>query len=226
MTAPILITGTSKGLGKALAKEFEKLGHIVVGCSRHPLDHPHHFQVDCSKLAEVQAFAEEVVSDFGVPSRIIHNASVINTPGPSWEQDAQEVEALFRINVLSTFYLIKAFIPFMIKAQNGIFITISTEWGRHGEGKVAPYSSSKFAIEGWMQALSKELPSPLAAIALDPRGGFQTQMLEKGRPEVYSYGAKPDQWAQVAAPFILSLGKEDSGKPITCPALQKTPSSK
>jgi NAD(P)-dependent dehydrogenase (short-subunit alcohol dehydrogenase family) len=219
MTAPILITGSSKGLGKALAKEFERLGHTVVGCSRHPIDHPNHFQVDCSKLAEVRAFAEEVIKDFGSPSLLIHNAAVINTPAPSWELEAQEVEDLFRTNVMSAFYLIKAFLPHMIAAQKGIFITMSTEWGRKGEGLVAPYCASKFAIEGWMQALAKEIPSPLAAIALDPKGGFQTQMLEKGHPKVYSYGALPDDWAKAAAPYILSLTRKENGQAITCPSM-------
>jgi len=217
MSAPILITGTSKGLGKALAKEFERLGHVVVGCSRHPLDHPHHYQVDCSHLPEVLAFATEVVKEFGPPSHIIHNAGIINTPAPSWELDTTEVEELFRVNLFSAFYLMKAFLPYMIDQGAGTFVSISAEWGRHGEGKVAPYSASKFALEGWMQALAKELPSPLAAIALDPGGGFQTQMLEKGRPEFYKFGADPELWAKSAAPYILSLSREQNGKPLTCP---------
>ena len=82
--------------------------------------------------------------------------------------------------------------------------------------QVAPYCGSKWAIEGLTRALADELPYGLAAIPLNP-GVIHTQMLEVCFGDSASSYQRPEQWAKKAAPFLLELGPEDNGDPLTAP---------
>jgi NAD(P)-dependent dehydrogenase (short-subunit alcohol dehydrogenase family) len=81
---------------------------------------------------------------------------------------------------------------------------------------VAPYCATKWAIEGLTRALAQELPGGLAAIPLNP-GIINTEMLRScfgGSAAGFPTAA---QWATAAAPFLLSLGPAQNGKPLTAP---------
>ena len=150
------------------------------------------------------------------PDLLINNAAVINRSEPLWELHPREFEAVFHVNVVGTFNTIKYFLPAMIAAGSGVVVNFSSGWGRSTSPEVVPYCASKFAIEGLSRGLASELPRGLAAVAFNP-GIIHTDMLAScfgGRAAAFP---SPDEWAETAVPFLLSLDASDNGKSVDVP---------
>ncbi len=222
----IVITGVTRGLGRAMANEFARLGHTVVGCGRSQkeiaqlraeLGKPHDFAlVDVAADDQVKAWAAEVLGAYGAPSLLLNNAAIINRNARLWEVSADEFSQVMDVNVKGTVSVIRHFLPAMIKAGQGVVVNFSSGWGRSTDAEVAPYCASKWAIEGLTQSLSQELPSGLAAVALNP-GIINTDMLRSSFGGSASSYPSPERWAKTAVPFLLRLGPGDNGKQLTAP---------
>jgi NAD(P)-dependent dehydrogenase (short-subunit alcohol dehydrogenase family) len=220
----IVITGATRGLGRALVASFSVGGHTVVGCGRgdghvralrEEFPGPHHFsRVDVTDLRAVEAWANEVATKFGPPDLLINNAALMNTPAPLWEVPPEEFGAMIDVNVKGVFNVIHAFVPAMVQRMSGVIVNLSSGWGRSTSPEVAPYCATKYAIEGMTLALAQELPNGMAAIPLNP-GIIDTDMLRQAWAEGASSYPKPDAWAKRAAPFLLTLGAKDNGRPLT-----------
>lgn len=220
----IVITGVTRGLGRALCTEFVERGHRVVGCGRSPelvtqlsetFPESCRFDlVDVSYADEVSAWAEQVIEEVGTPDLLINNAAIINAPAPLWEVPLADFQQLININVKGVFHVIRGFVPAMVAAKRGVIINLSSGWGRSVSPEVASYCASKYAIEGLTQAMALELPEEMAAIPLNP-GVIDTEMLRSCWGE--DAGMYPDavDWAKRAAPFILDLGPKDSGQSLS-----------
>ena len=103
------------------------------------------------------------------------------------------------------------------KQKKGVIVNFSSGWGRSVSPEVGPYCMSKWAIEGLTKAMAEELPNGMAAVPLDP-GIIDTEMLRSCWADGAGNYPKAEAWAEVAAPFILSLGAKDNGKSISVPA--------
>lgn len=220
----IVITGTTKGLGRAMAAEFARLGHHVAGCGRSAeaqallqkeYGSSHLFQAaDVTSEDDVRTFAKAVVSKFGAPDLLINNAAIINPNAHLWEVPAEEFNRVIDINLKGVANVLRYFIPAMLPRRAGIIINFSSGWGRSTSAEVAPYCATKWGIEGLTQALAQELPNGMAAIPLNP-GIIDTDMLRScfgGSAEAYP---EPSQWAKKAVPFILSITARQNGQPLS-----------
>jgi NAD(P)-dependent dehydrogenase (short-subunit alcohol dehydrogenase family) len=222
----VLITGVSRGLGRAMVEGFIARGHTVVGCGRSEkhvkalkaaFPAPHRFfQVDVSKDTQVAIWAREVLTNFGPPDLLLNNAAVINKNAPLWEVPAVEFDELMQVNVIGVANVLRHFLPRMVERRAGVIVNFSSGWGRSVAPDVAPYCASKWAIEGLTQALAQELPKHMAAVPLNP-GIIHTDMLAScfgGSARSYP---SPEEWAERAVPFLLSLGPQDNGQPLSVP---------
>jgi NAD(P)-dependent dehydrogenase (short-subunit alcohol dehydrogenase family) len=222
----VVITGVTRGLGRAMGEEFARLGHTVVGCGRSQkeikqlraeLGKPHDFAVvDVAIDAEVKSWSVEVLRSNGPPGLLLNNAAIINKNARLWEVSADEFSQVIDVNVKGTVSVIRHFLPAMIKAGQGVIVNFSSGWGRSTDAEVAPYCASKWAIEGLTQSLSQELPSGPAAVALNP-GIINTDMLRSCFGGSASSYSSPERWANTAVPFLLKLGPTDNGKQLTAP---------
>ena len=220
----IVITGTSRGLGRALVAGFVARGHTLSGCSRsvEAMAHlqrdytaPHFFQeVDVSCPGNVAAWADLAVEKNGVPDLVVHNAAVINPNSFLWEVADASMSELIDINVKGTFYVCKAFLKHMIPRGRGVLVNMSSGWGRSAAAEVATYCSSKWAVEGLSRSLALELPGDMAVIPVNP-GVIHTQMLESCMGTAAESFSEPDRWAERAVPFLLGLTGRDNGQPLT-----------
>jgi NAD(P)-dependent dehydrogenase (short-subunit alcohol dehydrogenase family) len=220
----ILITGVTRGLGRALAEWFIAEGHTVIGCGRGAeqiLDlrfgfgAPHRFDiVNVAEAAKVDVWSETVSATHGAPDVLINNAALMNTPAPLWKVPADEFKRLIDVNVTGTANVIRAFVPAMVERGTGTIVNLSSGWGRSVSAEVAPYCASKYAIEGLTKALALELPKGMTAVPLNP-GVIDTDMLRIGFGESAADYGKPAAWAKTAGPFILRLGPKDNGKSLT-----------
>ncbi len=222
----VVITGATKGLGRAMVEEFAKLGHTVLGCGRsdgeitrlqRAFAAPHDFQqLNVAADAEVKAWAARLLASHGPPDLLLNNAAIINRNAPLWQVGAREFSDVVDINIKGVANTIRHFAPAMVARQAGVIVNFSSGWGRSTNAEVAPYCATKWAIEGLTQSLAQELPPGLAAIALNP-GIINTEMLQSTFGGSASGYRSPAEWAKTAVPFLLKLGPAQTGRPLTAP---------
>ncbi|HTY86981.1 MAG TPA: SDR family oxidoreductase [Candidatus Acidoferrum sp.] len=222
----VLITGVSRGCGRALAEEFLRLGHRVLGCGRSEREigrlrqqfaAPNDFAVvDVAADAAVAAWARRVLPLHGAPDLLLNNAGIIHRNAPLWQVKAEEFSAVMDVNLKGPANVIRHFVPAMIERRSGVIVNFSSGWGRSTSAEVAPYCATKWGIEGLTQALAQELPPGLAAVPLNP-GIIDTDMLRSCFGDAASGYPSPTEWASVAVPFLLQLGPSDNGRPLTVP---------
>jgi len=226
MTKLIVVTGVSRGLGRALTNGFIEKGHTVIGTARSGVaiaelssayPAPHRFDVvDHADQKQVEQWVSSIVQQHGAPDLLINNAATINANAPLWEVPDEDFSSLIDINVKGVFYTCKGFLPAMIEKGSGILVNLSSGWGRSVSPEVAPYCASKWAIEGLTQALAQELPQGLAAVPINP-GVINTEMLQSCFGSSASDYRDATQWAKTAVPFLLKLDASSNGQPITAP---------
>ncbi len=222
----ILITGVTRGLGRAMVDEFARLGHTVAGCGRSTreieklrsvIGAPHEFYaVNVADDDAVKTWASVVMNSQGVPDLVLNNAGVINANARLWEISAREFSEVVDINLKGVANVIRHFAPEMVKRKQGVIVNFSSGWGRATDAEVAPYCATKWAVEGLTQSLAQELPSSMAAMALNP-GIINTDMLRSCFGGSATNYPSAQAWARVAVPFFLQLGPGDNGKQLTVP---------
>ena len=222
----VVITGVTRGLGRAMVNEFVRQGHTVLGCGRsqkaiealrRQFGAPHDFAVvDVASDEQVKAWTSRLLGSSGPPDLVVNNAALINRNAPLWEVPEGEFSQVIDVNIKGTANVIRQFAPAMIQRQRGVIVNFSSGWGRATDAEVAPYCATKWAIEGLTQALAQELPSGMAAVALNP-GIINTEMLQSCFGGSASGYPSPTQWAASAVPYLLNLGPRDNGKQLTAP---------
>ena len=222
----VLITGATRGLGRAMTARFVEAGHTVVGCGRgaeaiaelqKTCGEPHRFAaVDVADDAAVRAWAADVLAEVGPPDLLLNNAALVNRNAPLWQVAAEEFSRVIDVNIKGVANVIRHFVPAMIERGSGVIVNFSSGWGRSTSPEVAPYCATKYAIEGLTLALADELPRGMAAIPLNP-GVIDTEMLRSCFGN--SAGAYPDaeRWSRSAVPYLLRLGPRDNGQSLTVP---------
>ncbi len=220
----VVITGATRGLGRAMAAEFVQRDWTVVGCgsseasaasARGRFPEPHRLDaVDVTSDTEVRAWADDVMRELGPPSLLLNNAAVINRSAPLIELDEAEFGRVIDVNIKGVANVIRHFVPAMIENGRGIVVNFSSGWGRSTSPEVAPYCATKWAIEGLTQALAQELPAGMAAIPLNP-GVIDTDMLRSCFGGAAGSYPSPEEWAKRAVPAILRFDAGDNGRPMS-----------
>ncbi|KAI3993244.1 hypothetical protein MKX01_009987 [Papaver californicum] len=232
----ILITGVSKGLGKALALEMAKRGHTIIGCSRSqdkldslqteltssstqtssPIREIKHLlmKADVRSDGSIAELAKLVMESKCLPDIIVNNAGTINKNNRIWEVPAEEFDAVIDTNIKGIANILRHFMPHMVEIKKGIIVNMSSGWGRSGAAQVAPYCASKWAIEGMTRSVAKEVPEGMAIVALSP-GVVNTDMLASCFGASASVYQAPESWAPKAAAMILNLTPADNGASLT-----------
>ena len=224
----VLITGVSRGLGRALAERLIDLGHTVIGCARSSsvveelrsrFGMPHRFAVvDVARDQDVDVWIRDLVRDGVVPDFVINNAAATHVPRPLWRFDAAEVEQVLQVNVIGPVNVIRHVLPPMLVRKTGMIVNISSGWGREAAARTGPYCASKFAIEGLTKSLALELPPGVGAVTLHP-GIVRTEALEKAFGQAAELYPTPAQWAVVAAAYLLELTAESNGHALSVPGM-------
>ncbi|REK18968.1 MAG: SDR family NAD(P)-dependent oxidoreductase [Planctomycetota bacterium] len=222
----IVVSGASRGLGRAMLDGLAGAGHTVFGCSRKdeslaPLREqwpaPHGFDaVDVADDKAVARWADAVFERAGRVHLVVNNAGVINENAPLWEVSADEFARVIGVNVEGVANVVRHFVPRMIAAGGGVVVNMSSGWGRTTSADVAPYCASKWAVEGLTRGLAQDLPAGMAAVALNP-GIIDTEMLRTCFGGAASSYPDPQDWATRAVPLLLGLGRRDNGKSLDVP---------
>lgn len=222
----IVVTGATRGLGRALVAGFVAAGHSVAGCGRSPeavgeleaaFGPAHRFQsVDVADDGQVAAWCRDLTGGWGPPDLVVNNAALINRNAPLWELSAAEIDVVVDVNIKGVVNVLRHLLPDMVARQEGIIVNFSSGWGRVTSPEVAPYCATKFAIEGLTMALADELPPGMAAVPLNP-GIINTDMLQSCFGASANHYPTAEEWARTAVPYILGIGPSDNGRAMTVP---------
>ncbi|WP_026651018.1 elongation factor P 5-aminopentanone reductase [Butyrivibrio proteoclasticus] len=177
MGRKILITGASRGIGRAIAEQFASLGDdLYLTCihnkekleslSKELSDRYHvqckTFVCDCGDSPSVK----ELFSQIGDIDVVINNAGVAHI-GLLSDMTDDEWRRLMSTNLDSVFYTSRAAIPLMLKKHSGRIVNITSVWGSVGASCEVAYSASKGGVNSFTRALAKELaPSGIAVNAV------------------------------------------------------------
>src|ERR1044071_2822731 len=117
----ILITGVTRGLGRAMADEFVRLDHTVLGCGRtrkvieeleRSVGKPHDFTaLDVAVDEQVKAWAEQLLKTYDPPDLLLNNAAIINKNAPLWKVSAKEFSEVIDVNLKGVVNVISHFAP-------------------------------------------------------------------------------------------------------------------
>lgn len=177
----ILVTGASRGIGKAIATRFAQEGHpLIINC-RSSADALHALKTELEDTFHVPVLAsignigdykyvhqlfQDIHSIFGGVDIVINNAGISHI-GLLSDMTPEEWQNLININLSSIFYTSKLAIPHMVSNQQGKIINISSVWGNIGASCEVAYSASKGGINSFTKALAKELaPSNIQVNAI------------------------------------------------------------
>ncbi len=223
MSKLVCISGCSRGLGYAMAREFSSRGWRVAGGARtveglqrlqKELNTDHFLHpFDVTIPADVDSFAGKVEQNLGIPDLLINNAGLINKSAPLTQVSPDEFSSVLAVNLGGVHNMICAFVPIMEKRGHGIIANFSSYWGQSTASEVGPYCASKWGVEGLTRSLAQELSKGLITVAFNP-GVIDTDMLRSCFGNSAGEYEKPDSWAKHAVDRFESLGAADNGKTI------------
>ncbi|RWS27100.1 epidermal retinol dehydrogenase 2-like protein [Leptotrombidium deliense] len=164
----ILITGAGGGLGRLLAVRFApKVANVIIcdinedglnGTKKLVTEAGgkcHAYICDVSDRSSVEEVASKIFDEVGNVTMLVNNAGIVN--GKSFEElKPEQIERIFRVNVLSHFWTCKAFLPAMIESDYGHVVCISSVTGLSAVPKLSDYCATKFAVLGFFQSLYVE----------------------------------------------------------------------
>ncbi|MBM7691358.1 NAD(P)-dependent dehydrogenase (short-subunit alcohol dehydrogenase family) [Peribacillus deserti] len=217
----VMITGASKGLGKALALEFARQGAHLAICARHEQElvkvkaeaEQNGVKVlavsaDVSVPRDVERFTAVAEDHFGRIDVLINNASTLGpSPIPNLldypEDDYAEV---LRVNAVSPFLVTKRVLPGMLQRNYGSIINVTSEAGHTGYAGWGAYGISKFAVEGLTETWAEELSRTGVRINMVDPGEMNTEMHDLAVPDCDYELADPKE----VVPVFLYLASEDA----------------
>jgi len=168
----ILLTGATRGIGKAIKDELKRRGYNCITPTREELDLSNPKNVD-EYLRTI-----ENIDIHG----IINNAG-INILANLEEIDDEKIEIMMNVNLISPLKLIKGIVPQMKKRKNGRIVNISSIWGVRSKERRLLYSITKFGIIGMTRALARELGEFNILVNAVAPGYVNTEMTRKNLSE-------------------------------------------
>lgn len=185
----VLITGSSRGIGSAIAKELAHKGaSVIINFSQDNLGaektleeiqlnggYAKIIKKDISNSVNCKELIEEVISIFGKIDVLINNAAKSQV-GLFMDFTEEDIEGLINTNLLSAMYLSKYALPYMISKNYGNIINISSIWGEVGASCEVVYSTTKGGLNLFTKSLAKEVaPFNIRVNSIAP-GVINTEM--------------------------------------------------
>ena len=171
----IIITGASSGFGKATAELLSQKGHTVYGLCRRPQEHPciKYRQCDVRNREQVAAVVAQIVTEAGRMDVLVNNAGM-GIGGALELATEEEIDLQMGTNFMGCVNMSQAVLPYMRKARRGKIINLSSVGGLMGLPYQGFYSASKFAIEGFTEALAAEVTRFGIRVCMVEPGDFAT----------------------------------------------------
>ncbi len=215
-----IVTGASRGIGKAIALRLVELHYslVLVGRDVQLLDQLKSeieenggkclaIEADLSRENTPADIVKEAVSHFGQIDVLINNAGMSHS-GPILETDMETWDRVHAINARAPFFLSKAAIPYLKESSNPVIINIASVVGFKGYIHQAAYASSKHALTGFTKVLAKEVQEEGIKVHLISPGGVNTEMVQEMRPDINTEELiQPHEVAEIVEFLVTRKGK-------------------
>jgi len=224
-----LITGSSRGLGRAFTKAVLEAGDRVVATARKPEqladlqstygENIRPFALDVTNESQAKKAFEAAISSFGSLDVLVNNAGFGNV-SPVEDTSLADFRSQIETNLFGVIIMTKTVLPYFRERKAGHIVQVTSIAGRIGPAGRAPYAAAKFGVEGFSESLSREVrPFGVKVTIVEP-GGFRTDFagtstkLNEGRAEYDStvgasvrfqreyHGKQPGDPARVAAALL------------------------
>ncbi|HMF42415.1 MAG TPA: SDR family NAD(P)-dependent oxidoreductase, partial [Polyangia bacterium] len=126
-----VVTGASRGIGRAVAAALAGAGARVAGCARSPEAGSGVFRCDVGRAADVARFADDVLGRLGPPDVLVNNAGIV-ARGRLDEMPVEAWDAVLDANLKGTFLVTRAFLPAMRARRGGRIVNVASISGRQG----------------------------------------------------------------------------------------------
>jgi NAD(P)-dependent dehydrogenase (short-subunit alcohol dehydrogenase family) len=192
----IVVTGGSKGLGRALALRFASEGACVTICARSADElnrlsielsargaHVLALPCDIADPEQVAQFASSALEDLGAVDALVNNASILGPRIELIEYSKPTWDRVMDVNLNGLFNVTKAFLPSMVRSRSGSVINVTSSVGKVGRARWGAYAVSKFAMEGFTQTLADEVRGTGIRVNSVNPGPMDTAMRHAAYPD-------------------------------------------
>ena len=219
MTA--LVTGASRGIGLAIARELADVGYNLALVARGEdalkqvaaeIEAAHGVRVKriAADLAQEDSYAKvvtETVKEFGGIDLLV-NCAGLAQQGSFTDVEPAEWDKIFTVNAKALFFICKEALPYLKQSHKPIIINIASVVGFKGYINQSVYSSSKHALTGFTKVLAKEVQPFGIRVHLISPGGVATEMVKKMRPDIKADELlQPEEIAEIVRFLVTRKGR-------------------
>jgi 3-oxoacyl-[acyl-carrier protein] reductase len=183
-----IVTGASRGIGRAIAMRLAAQGHTVIGTATSEAGAGSISEalaeagfagqgrvLDVSEPTAIDSFVKSVTDDFGAPAILVNNAGITRDNLVMRMKD-EEWDAIIQTNLSSVFRMSKACLKGMLKARWGRIVSITSVVGSTGNAGQANYAAAKSGVIGFTRSLARELGSRNVTVNTVAPGFIDTDM--------------------------------------------------
>jgi len=218
-----LITGASTGFGRIMAEKLLQDGHTVVATARKPeqiasfqqdfKDRCLVVKLDVTDPASIDAAAKAALDRFGRVDVLVNNAGY-GIAGGIEETTEEEFMPVFETNVFGLIRMTRALLPQFRKQRSGTIVNLSSIAGLIGGAGWGYYNASKFAVNGFSEALAAEMaPLGVRVIIVEP-GPFRTDFLGRSNVEAKQRIADYEPTVGKTREYANSMAGKQPGDPV------------
>lgn len=186
-----IIVGASRGIGRAIAETFSRVGATTIITAHRQLDQAQSLAIslqkegfkadaaplDCSNRNGIKKLLARVYRDYGAIDILVHNAGIFEQK-PFDQLTDEEWDKMFEVNMKGPFITSQEVLPYMKKQRGGRIIFISSGAGHFGSSRAAHYASSKGALNTFTRSLAKLVASDGIYVNTIAPGYVETDMIE------------------------------------------------
>lgn len=213
----VLITAGAGGIGLAIARAFHGAGARVNVCdiddaalARAAAELPglQTSRCDVGDRVQVERFVPDAAERLGGIDVLVNNAGIGGPTRPVHELDPADWDAVLRVNLTGTFDVTRLAIPYLLRADRGVIINMSSAAGRFGYPNRSPYAASKWALIGFTKTLAVELGEHrirVNAIAPGAVAGERAERVFRGRAQISGRTVEEEKLIGLANQSIKEL---------------------